>query len=534
MESLAASRTQSWLIWFLRGILILAFLFLLGRLVELQLIKGGYFKGLAEGNRIRRIPIEAPRGKILARGGEILVDNIEVKKRISIDPKEGFKKSDNIEGADEEEIVSEYIRFYILGEKFAHASGYIGEVNDKEVNKINANCPEKGIYNSGDFVGRTGLEGEYECTLRGIDGEELIEVDTFGKKIRTIGRREPVAGKDIKTNVSYGLQVKAFDSLEGQKGAVIITDLKGQVMVFASSPSFDPNAFVNKKKQDEVSKYLTDEKLPLFNRVIGGQYHPGSVFKPLVALAALSEGAITKDYTYNDVGFIKVNEYSYTNWYYTQYGGTEGEIDVVRALARSTDTFFYKIGELMGIKNLDDWAHKFKIDKPTGIDIPGEIAGLVPTPEWKKKVIGESWYLGNTYHLSIGQGYLGLSPVTVNQLITTIASNGEICTPKVFGSGSCQKININKDALKLVKSGMEAVCTTGGTGYTFFDFQPKVACKTGTAETNVDGKTHAWFTVFAPIESPEMVMTVLVEGGGEGSKIAGPIARKIFDYQFNP
>ena len=534
METLASTRTQSWLVWFVRGILILAFLLLAGRLLELQIIKGDYYKAAAEGNRIRRIPIKAARGKVLARGGEILIDNIETKKRIVIDPKEGFKKTDEIKDAPESEIVKEYSRFYVLGEKFAHTGGYIGEVNENEVGKVNPKCPEKGIYRSGDSIGRTGLESQYECDLRGIDGEELVEVDTFGEKIRTIGRREPVPGKDIKTNISYGLQVRAFDSLGGEKAAVVITDLKGQVLALASSPSFDPNIFVGKNKDKEIGKYLTDENLPLFNRTIGGQYHPGSVFKPLIALAALSEGVIDKDWLYNDVGYINVNEYSYTNWYYTQYGSTEGEINVEKALARSTDTFFYKIGELMGIKKIDEWAEKFKLDKNTGIDIPGEIAGLVPTPDWKKKTIGESWYLGNTYHLSIGQGYLGLSPVAVNTITTTIASGGEYCSPKIFGSGNCQKLNINSKHMDTVISGMVKTCTTGGTGYTFFDFLPQVACKTGTAETNTDGKTHAWFTVFAPAEKPEMVMTVLVEGGGEGSKVAGPIARKIFDYQFNP
>jgi penicillin-binding protein 2 len=534
MQTLSSSRSQSWLVWFLRGILIFAFLFLVGRLIELQLIKGKYFKGLAEGNRIRRIPIEAPRGKVLARGGEVLIDNIEVKKKIVIDSVEGFKKSDDTTGAKADELISEFVRFYVMGEKFAHAGGYVGEVNDKEVSRVNPKCPEKGIYKSGDLIGRSGLESEYECTLRGIDGEELIEVDTFGKKVRTMGRREAVPGKDIKTNISYGLQAKAFDSLGGVKGAVVITDPKGEVMVLASSPSFDPNVFVNKNKGSEVGKYLSDANLPLFDRAIGGQYHPGSVFKPLVALAALSEGTIDENYRYKDVGFINVNDYSYTNWYFTQYGSTEGEIGVAKALARSTDTFFYKVGELLGIKKLDDWAEKFNLNKLTGVDIPGEVPGLIPTPDWKKKFIGEAWYLGNTYHFSIGQGYLALSPIALNTLTTTIAAGGEYCNPKILGSGNCKNLNLNKKDLQIVKEGMEGVCAEGGTGYTFFDFVPKVACKTGTAETNVDGKTHAWFTVIAPSEFPEMIMTVLVEGGGEGSKIAGPIARKIFDYQFNP
>lgn len=494
------------------GILLLA-----SRLFELQIIKGGYFRSLSEGNRVKRITLPAPRGKILARGGEILVDNKPVEKR------------------QEEEVVTEWLRFYKMGEAFAHVSGYLGQINEKELDKIDPKCPEKGPRKSGDLVGRGGLEEEYDCVLRGIDGEELVEVDTLGRRVRVLGKKEPQAGSDLKTTVDFSLQEEIARIYPKDKGGVIVTDISGQILALYSSPSFDPNIFVNPGNETKVDNLFRDKDLPLFDRVIGGKYHPGSIFKPLVATAALEEAAIENNFVFNDPGVITVNEFSYANWLFTQYGGKEGEIGVERAIARSTDTFFYKIGELTGIDKLVLWTKKFELDKLTGIDIPGEVSGLVPSPSWKKKVKGEAWFLGNTYHFSIGQGDLALTVVGVNRYISAISYGGKLCKPFFVSDGwkgDCKYLGISRKSLESIRDGMIAACSPKGTGITFFDFSPQVACKTGTAETNEDGKTHAWFVVFGPAHEPDIVATVLVEGGGEGSKVAGPIARQIFDYWF--
>lgn len=537
METLAAVKTQSWLSWFLRGILILGFLILLARLFELQVIKGNYFRALAEENRIRAVPIKAARGRILARGGEILVGNKEVRERIDFNKETGFEKVEYDGIGPSDDVITEWVRDYPLGEKFAHLGGYLGEVGQSEVAKINAECPEKGPRKLGDLVGRSGLEEQYECLLSGIDGEELVEVNTQGEKVRTLGRKDPVAGKDIKTSINFGLQKKVSMSLEGKKGAIIISDTSGQILALYSSPSFDPNLFLKKGNAEEIRAILANPDLPLFNRAIGGQFHPGSVFKPFVAIAALEEGKIDKNFVFEDPGEIVVRTlygtFSYSNWFFNQYGRTEGVINLVRAIARSTDTFFYHLGELVGVEKLDGWAAKLGLDEKTGIDIPGEIAGLVPSPDWKKRVKGEDWFLGNTYHMSIGQGDLSVTPIGENTAISVIAS-GKYCPPRIAESPDCRDLKIEKKNLDLVKEGMIAACSEGGTGYTFFDFEPQVACKTGTAETNEDGKTHAWFTLFAPADFPEIVATVLVERGGEGSTVAGPIAREIFDYYFHP
>lgn len=489
MQTLATSkRQQSWLSWFLRGVAILGFLVLVGRLVELQIIKGEYYRELSEGNRIERIKIPASRGKILARGGE-----------------------------------------YLNGPEFAHIIGYVSETNEEEVGKIDPQCIQKGAYKLGQIVGRGGIQERYNCILTGVDGEELIEVDSRGEKVREIGIKKPISGTDVRTNIDYNLQKTVAKEMEGKTGSVVATDKNGQILALFSSPTFNP---------EDITPALNDPDLPLFNRAIGGLYHPGSIFKPLVTIAALEEGKINKDFRYTDTGVVTVESiygnYSYTNWYYTQYGGQEGEIDLTKALARSTDTFFYKIGEAVGINGLVDWMKKFGLTKLTDIDLSGELLSLVPSPDWKEKVKHEQWFLGNTYHFSIGQGDLALTSVGIHRADLAVANNGKLCSLKIVGETKCVDLKIKDENLKLVQDGMRKACATGGTGFTFFDFAEKnngleVGCKTGTAETNEDEKTHAWFFSFLPIDDPEIVLTVMVEKSGEGSKVAGPIARKIMD-----
>jgi len=476
---------QSWLSWFLRGILILGFLLLVGRTVELQVIKGSYYRTLSEENRIKRVPITAARGRILARGGEVM------------------------DGSD-----------------FAHITGYLGEVNENEVGKVNPKCPEKGPRYLGQMVGKVGLQLEYNCLLEGTDGEELVEVTSTGANVRTLGVRHPVPGKDLTTTIDYGLQKEVAKDLD-KKGAVVVSDPKGQILALFSYPSYNP---------EDVAVSLKDPDLPFFNRAISGLYHPGSTFKPVVAVAALEAGVIDKNFVFDDPGVITVNGFNYGNWYFSQYGGREGAINLVRAITRSTDTFFYKIGEMVGPDTIAQWAQKFGLDKPTGIDLSGEASGLIPTPEWKVRIKGENWFLGNTYHMAIGQGDVSVTPVEVNNFISTIANGGYLCKDHIGMDvkEDCKSINVEKNNLELVKQGMIGVCAAGGTGYTFFDFKSDilnpVACKTGTAQTSGTEETHAWFTLFAPAEMPQIVMTAIVEKGGEGSKVGGPIARSIMDY----
>ncbi len=471
--------------WILRSILFFGVIILVGRLTELQVIKGEYYRNLADNNRIREMPIIAARGKLLARGGED----------------------------------------FQLQMNFAHLSGYLGEVNEDEVGKINPRCIGKGPHSLGSQTGRGGLEEFYDCTLRGIDGEELIEVDSMGRKVRSLGRREPIPGDNLQTTIDFNLQNKIAESMQGKKGIVVATDPNGEVLAFYSSPSFDPN---------NISPSLVDSDLPLFNRLIGGVYHPGSIFKIVTSTASLEEGTIDKNFLYTDTGIITIGDFSYTNWYFTQYGRTEGAINISKALSRSTDTFFYKAGEIMGVDNLVKWSKNFKLDQKTNIDLPGEIESLVPSPEWKKKVKKENWFLGNTYHMAIGQGDLALTPISVHRIISVIAANGKLCDLKINTQkpSQCEQLPIKKSTLETIKEGLLGACSDGGTAYPFFDFKPQAACKTGTAETEEIDKTHAWFTMYAPANDPQIVLTVLVEKGGEGSSVAAPIAKEILTNYF--
>jgi penicillin-binding protein 2 len=435
----------------------------------------------------------------------------------------------------EDEIITEHVRNYPFGSVLGHVTGYLGEVDKNEVGRIDPECPEKGARSLGALVGRSGLEEEYECTLSGIDGEELVEVNSMGEKIRTLGTKEPIGGQDVRTSIHVGLQQKVAQAIEGKKGAVVVTDTKGGILALYSSPSFDPNSFLDEDRQEVVS-LLENKDLPFFNRAIGGAFHPGSVFKPVVAIGALEEGEIDENYTYEDTGRITVEtpfgNFTYNNWYYTQYGGTEGEIGLTRAIARSTDTFFYKTGELLGPNNIAKWASIFNLNNRTGVDLPGEVAGLIPTPEWKQNIKGERWFLGDTYNISIGQGDLSLTPISLNTMTSTIANDGRMCLPRLAEEPECGKLAISKENLELVQEGMFEACSDGGTGFTFFNFEPRVACKTGTAETFKENVTHAWFTVYAPVDLPEIVTTVLYEEGGEGSSDAGPIATEIMEFWF--
>jgi len=519
MESYSDARVQSWLSWFLKGVLVLGALILVARLIELQVIKGEYFRDLAEGNRIRKVPIEAPRGLILARGGEVMVDNSKVYKTVEFSPSEGVKKVEtNRESSD---TIVEPARIYPFGEMLAHVTGYISEVNEEEVGKVHSGCTDKGTRPLGTPIGRVGLERQYDCKLRGINGEEFVEVDTFGNKIRTLGARPPQAGEDIRTTIDIGFQKKAFEALGDKNGAIIVSDETGEILALVSGPSFDPA---------RVADYLNSPSQPLLNRAIGGAYHPGSVYKLVGASAALEEGAIDSKFEYNDKGYVTVNGFTYTNWYFTQYGGIEGLIGVKRALARSTDTFFYEVGGKLGVDKLLAWSERFGLGRSTGIDLPGEIAGLLSSPSWKKAVKGERWFLGDTFNISIGQGDMAVTPIQVHAWTAAFANGGKLCKPHLLrDAGACSEVGVSTDTIKIVNQGLVDACNPGGTGVAFFEYEPEVACKTGTAETFEEGVTHAWFTVFAPADNPEIVVTVLLEKGGSGSEDAAPLAREILD-----
>jgi len=456
---------------------------LIARLAAVQIIDHNYYQTLARENRIKLVKIPADRGVIYDRSGKPLDRNAP-------------------EGRD-----------YLLAEAGSNVLGYVGE-GDQEIE------------------GRDGLEKFYDESLRGKAGGILVETDTNGEVMREIGRSEPQPGKNLTTTLDAGLQQKAYELLSGRKGALIASDPKsGEILALVSSPGFDPNS---------VEKYLTDKNLPLFNRALGGEYPPGSTFKLVTATAALEENKINADTQIEDTGVINIGPYSYSNWYFTQYGRTEGSINIVAAIKRSNDIFFYRLGEMLGIRALADWAKFFGLGYPTGIDLPGEAAGAMPDPQWKLLVKKENWFLGDTLIAAIGQGDILMTPLQVNQMTSVIASAGQWCRPHLVSAGRdyCRKLDIHPETTGLITQGMIQVTQAGGTAWPFFNFPVSVAGKTGTAEygdktSAKGGLTHAWFTAFAPADNPNIVVTVLLEGAGEGSYEAAPVAKDLLSYWFS-
>lgn len=524
-----------------------AFFILLWRLFDLTVIQGRELRQLADGNRTRELVRHAPRGILLDRTGKPLVTNVLQYRLISpngttiLTREEGDELSKTGLGPGSF-LEVDYRRQYLYPEAAAHVVGYTGEVTQREVADVYYKLRQ---YRMGDRVGRTGAEAVFEDRLRGRDGKELVEVDATGAIVRTLGRDKETAGEDVTLSLDAGLQQVAADSFpKGENGAVVVAKpTTGEILALYSSPSYNMNLFSLGLTEKEYQALQDDPNQPMFDRAIGGVYPPGSTFKIVTAMAALEEKAITTDTTVEDTGVLTIGPFTFPNWYFNQYGKTEGLVDIVKAIKRSNDIFFYKTGEALGITKLVVWAQKIGLGKPLGIELGGEAGGLMPDPAWKKsrfnteadrEARNDEWYLGDTYHVAIGQGYLLVTPLQVNAWTNVIASGGELCRPTIKkGASECKNLNIKPQTIELITKGMQEACAPGGTGWPLFNFRVPVACKTGTAEFgHPNNRTHAWFTVFATVENPELSVTVLVEGAGEGSNVAAPIAKKVLEEWF--
>ena len=304
-----------------------------------------------------------------------------------------------------------------------------------------------------------------------------------------------------------------------------------------SSPAYDVNAFSFNQDNKKIQDYLNDKEFfPMMNRAISARYHPGSVFKIVVSTAGLESGVITKETLIEDTGVLKIGDYSYNNWLWTKKNQTDGWLNIVTAIKRSNDIFFYKLGELLGVDRIKDWSLKFGFGKKTGVEIRGEVDGIVPDDKWKRETKGEPWYLGNTYHLAIGQGDLDVTPLQVNQMTNIIANKGQKCKMSILKDTKveCTNLGIDYHNWNTIVEGMKLACKTDGTAWPLFNFKTQIACKTGTAEVGDGSKdTHAWLTAFAPADDPQISITVLVERGGEGSVVAAPIVGDILKEWFD-
>lgn len=554
-----------------RNIYMLIFIFfffgiLLIRLINLQIFNGSYYRKLSDTNRIRTSIIHAPRGTIFDRNSIPLVFNVPgFREKIGNKAVQLTRDEALVLIASGKNLEIDSLRQYPYKEAFAQVLGYTGQISEDEIKKN-----EFADYHIDDFIGKTGIEKEYESLLHGINGKQLVEVDTTGKTVRTLGQTDPVSGRDIKLTLDSKLQIAAYDAMKNvKKGAVIVSNPKGEILAMISKPSFDPNLFTMGKQYVASGEYknvsdvlLDSDGQPLINRAIAGVYPPGSTFKIINAAAGLEDKKIDANFQIEDTGRLTIGSFSFANWYFTQYGKTDGMVNVVKALQRSNDIFFYKSAEMVGVDNLSKMASKFGLGEKTGIDLGGEATGTVPTESWKEKVIGEQWYLGDTYHYGIGQGYLLATPIQINLMTQIIANKGEGYRPHLL-KGSELKIQnpefLHSETVDLIRKGMEEACSEGGVAWPFFDFKVKnsklkidgknfldsdssgsakmtkvsIACKTGTAEHG-DEKTlpHAWITLFAPAENPQIIVTALVESSGEGSNVAAPVAKKVLESYF--
>lgn len=440
--------------------------------------------------------------------------------------------------------------------------GYTGRVNAEE-------AADDSSYGPTDLIGKLGLEKQYEQQLRGENGGERTEVDATGRAVKVLASREPVAGNNLVLSIDWQLQQKMAEAIQKQmtlSGAkraagVAINPKTGEVLAAVSLPTYDNNQFSRGISQTDYQKLVNDPGQPLFNKVLSGAYPSGSIIKPLAASAALQEGIVTADTTINDTGQLDVvNPYDKTIHYI--YKGWEhsglGVMNLFSAIARSSDIYFYTIAggftnftRYLGVEKLTAYYQKFGLGARTGVDIPGETAGRVPTPEWKKKFSGESWYTGDTYNISVGQGDILVSPLQMASAIGAIANGGKLLVPHFVSQiqdskgKTVQQIApevirdnfISGQNLSLVRQAMrQTVVSPQGTACCIMEKEVpvQVAGKTGSAETDPNNNVlpHSWFVSFAPYNDPNIVTVILFEKAGEGAEFAVPATRETLAWYF--
>jgi penicillin-binding protein 2 len=579
-----------------RKITFLILFILLLQAFHLQIIKGSYYSEISQKNYTRSIAIKSSRGIIYDKDGRQIVFNVpifdlvitpndffkdksktnkkieklsqitkinkdDLKKKIekveqnsyqpllilgNIDKEKALIIKEKIKKIDGVNLEKNAIRNYVDGIYFSHIIGYSGKIDERELE----NHPD---YMLTDTIGKSGLEFSYERELRGTYGKQEIEVDSFGKRIRTIKRQDPQDGYDLVLNIDSELQKKIYKEIEKinkktetKAGAAVALDPKtGAVLALVSLPSYDNNLFAGGISNDKYNKLLDNKSNPLFNRAISGEYPPGSTIKPLIGAAALQERIVSPYKTIVDKGVIYVGPYKFLDW------RAHGIVDLTKAIAQSCNVYFYAIGggygdiKGLGIKKIKKYANLFGLGNLLGIDIPGEKAGLVPNKEWKKEVKSEKWYVGDTYHVSIGQGDILATPLQIAAYTAAIANGGKLLQPQIVD----KIINSNGDLVKNVKprvirenfiddenikwiqKGMRENVVSGS-GRLLYNLPVKAAGKTGTAQYAGNKKTHAWYTSYVPYDNPEIVLTVIIEGGGEGHQTAVPVVKEVFEWYF--
>jgi penicillin-binding protein 2 len=561
-------------------IVILAFSLFVLRLWHLQVIKGNEYKKIDKRNRLRIIDIPAPRGIIYDRNNKALVKNMPsfdisvVKEDLPKDPETLFKLGKLI-GLSADEVMSRITntsampfdsvnlkqnisfeevakveagkiefpglqvdvvggREYIYGHSASHVMGYLGRLSIEQ-----SRAPEYSDIPRESFIGKFGVEKVYDDKLRGIAGKKIIEVDALGSIIKVVRIQRPVKGMDINLTIDINLQVEAEKSLRGKAGAVVaLKPDTGEVLALASAPSFNPNLFVRGINYKNWKRLTSDTRKPLLNRAIQSQYPPGSTFKIVTAIAALEENIITEDTQYYCSGSIFFGRI-FRCW--KQKG--HGDVRLLKAIAESCDVYFYEIGKRIDIDMLAQYAMGFGLGRSTGIELEGEVPGIVPTSGWKIETKGEKWYKGETLNTVIGQGYLSVTPIQMAKLTAAVVNGGKLYEPYILRNLDRKNkaestIKIKPANIKLIKKAMlDVVEDVKGTGRLARSDMVKIGGKTGTTQV-IGGvgneekrpykyKDHAWFVAFADEKDPQIAVAVFVEHGGHGGTGAAPIAKKL-------
>jgi penicillin-binding protein 2 len=552
------------------------FLFLIAGFWDLQVRNPELYNELAERNRIKSLPIIAPRGKILDRDGRVIVDNHRswsvILSRESMKPEhlrpiadglnldyddlllqlkryQGRPKYEPViikqeltpadiafveshkdaEFFPELELIHAQRRLYPQNGFGAHVIGYTGEISESELD-----APEFAKYEPGSVIGKFGIEKQYNDILTGIDGQREVMVDNRGRERQVLGIKEATPGRNIQLTIDLDLQAVAELVLEGRKGAIVALDPRnGDVLAMANRPTFDPNKFSVRIKSSDWKELLANPDHPMLNRAIQAQFAPGSTFKPLMALAGLETGAIDDAFTVHCPGFAVFYGHRY------KCHEVDGTVSLHKGIVKSCDVYFYNVGNKLGIDQIAYYATQAGYGQPTGIDLPNEAGGIVPSSEWKIRNFRQKWYAGETISVSIGQGALTVTPIQLARAIGGIAMGGIWYKPHVLKPAKPEpphQLAVNPDNVAKVISGMCGVVNEGGgTGVRAKLPGVEVCGKTGTAQLASNeflkrggkaGKDNAWFVAFLPREHPEIVVAGLYEGG-EKSYFTAALVRDV-------
>ena len=587
----------------LQGVIVVFFSLLAVNFWALQVVQHAKFEEMAENNRQRTLPLRAPRGIVFDREGKVLVENrhsysIMIDRELTKDMNRTIRLLAGVLGMDHAAVKSivdhhryepTYRRITVVQDASlaqvaavtarrldfelpdvvieqvptrqypdamgAHLFGYVGEVNDTGL----ASNPD---LKSGDIVGQSGIEKVYNAMLMGEDGARRVVVNSLGREIRTLEEDPPTEGRRLQLTVDYDIQKAiedGFDSIGFNGAAVVLDPASGDVLGFTSRPAYDPNAFASGIDRDTWNMLTTDEDRPLNDRAIQGRYSPGSTFKMAVALAGLQEGIITPDFHVTCHGGAVFYGRPFKCW---KKGG-HGSIDLRHAIEQSCDVYFYTVANMVGVDKINKWATALGLGVKSGIDLPNEVQGLVPSTEWKRRVHHEKWYAGETISVGIGQGQVSVTPVSMSVYMATLANGGTRVTPHLLkavddGSGwkdvpppaPQSKADVDPVKLQAIRDGLFLVVNGAGTGHNAIirgpDNKPihDISGKTGTSQvisnqgrasaqgkTNKNLKDNGWFVFFAPRDQPKIAGVVFLEHGVHGSN-AALVAHHILDTFF--